>query len=125
MNQLDLDRLNELEHKIFNSPEYDEYRDLRSRLIDEERGKPEKSLIKEVNGDKYYLLLPYDTIEFRKNEWEKVHYGFDARINRANGYTVSACLALCNYEVKDILDWIKHYDEVHEPEGDPNELEWK
>ena len=113
MNQQDLDRLNELHKKIFDSPEYDEYQDLMSSAVDEEVGKPEKSLIKEVNGNKYYLLLPYDRIEFKGDEWKKVHHGFDARIYRSNGCIVSACLALCDYSVKDILEWINHYDEVH------------
>ena len=112
MNQLDLDRLNELHKKLFDSPEYDEYRDLKSRFIDEERGKPERSLIKEVNGDLYYLLLPYDRIEYKGNEWKKVHYGFDVSIDAADGHTISACLALCNYGVKDVLEWIDRYDKL-------------
>ena len=105
MRKQDLDRLNELRKRFENDEEYKEY----TRLLSEAGGeiskaKPERSPIGRVNGDVYVLLLPYDELTLKNNEWTYVRRGFDMEIRRANGTYTHLCESYCNRDAQYFVD---------------------
>ena len=105
MRKQDLDRLNELRKRFENDNEYKEYEKLLSEAGEEiSKAKPERSPIGMVNGDMYVLLLPYDELTLKNNEWTYVHRGFDMEIRRKNGTYTHLCESYCNRDAQYFVD---------------------
>jgi len=105
MKNEDINRLNELYKRFSNDEDYKEYADLSHQaLVENEDACAERSLLGEVNGDRYILLLPYDKLDLVNGEWRYRHYGFDMVIHKQNGSYIDCCQSLCNRDVKYFVD---------------------
>jgi len=101
----EIERLNVLEKKFNADADYREYSSLLRKAIDEsDNSKPERSLIGEFNGDKYYLVLPFDNLDIEDSEWKYKHHGFDMEIDKADGSYTCWCQSLCKRDVKFFVD---------------------
>lgn len=105
MKNEDINRLNELYKRFNNDEDYKEYEELSHQaLVENKNACAERSLLGEVNGDRYILLLPYDKLDLIGDEWRYRHYGFDMEIHKRNGSYISCCQCLCNRDVKYFVD---------------------
>lgn len=105
MKNEDINRLNELYERFSNDEDYKEYEELSHQAWSENKNAcAERSLLGEVNGDRYILLLPYDKLDFVGGEWKYKHYGFDMEIRRSNGSIMVLCQSLCNRDAKYFVD---------------------
>lgn len=105
MKNEDINRLNELQKRFSNDEDYKEYEELLHQAWSENKNAcAERSLLGEVNGDRYILLLPYDKLDFVNGEWKYKHYGFDMEICRQNGSIIVLCQSLCNHDAKYFVD---------------------
>lgn len=104
MKNEDINRLNELHKRFNNDEDYKEYEELSCQAWSENKNAcAERSLLGEVNGDRYILLLPYERLDF-DGEWKYRHYGFDMEIRKQNGSTIALCQSLCNRDAKYFVD---------------------
>ena len=105
MKKQDLDRLNELRKRFESDDEYKEYKNLLSEAGEEiAKTKAESSPIGMVNGDMYVLILPYNELTIKNDEWAYVRRGFDMEIRRENGSCTYLCESLCNKDAKYFVD---------------------
>lgn len=105
MKNEDINRLNELYKRFSNDEDYKEYEELSHQaLVENKDACAERSLLGEVNGDRYILLLPYDKLDLVNGEWRYRHYGFDMEIHKENGSYIACCESLCNRDVKYFVD---------------------
>ncbi len=105
MEKKEIERLNVLEKKFKFDDDYQEYRRLQRKAIDEyDESKPERSLMGEFNGDKYYLVLPFDRLDIEDGEWKYIHHGFDMEVDHLNGGTTAYCMCLCDKDIKYFVD---------------------
>lgn len=105
MKQEDMDKLNELESKFRQDPEYDTYTKLSHDAWAEYRDqKDTKSLMGSVNGDDYYLIYPRRAINLRDGKWLYDDRGPDMEVHKADGFITLYCEALCNRDVKYFVD---------------------
>ncbi len=58
----------------------------------------------EFNGDKYYLVLPFDKLDIEDGEWKYIHHGFNMAIDKADGSYTCCCQSLCKRDVKFFVD---------------------
>lgn len=101
----DMDKLNELESKFRQDPEYEAYTKLAHDAWAEYRDqKDEKSLMGSVDGNDYYLIYPRKAINLRGGKWLYDDRGPDMEIHKADGYITLYCEALCNRDVKFFVD---------------------
>lgn len=105
MKNEDINRLNELYKRFGNDEEYKEFEELSHQAWNENKNAcAERSLLGEVNGDRYILLLPYDRLDLVNGEWKYRHCGFDMEIHRQNGSCIACCQSLCDRDVKYFVD---------------------
>lgn len=117
MKNEDINRLNELYKRFNNDEDYKEYEELSCQAWSENKNAcAERSLLGEVNGDRYILLLPYDRLDLVNGEWRYRHYGFDMEIHTPNGLHICCCQSLCNRDVKYFVDRMLADKEKAEPE---------
>lgn len=101
----DINRLNELHRRFSNDEDYKEYEELlHQAFVENKDACAERSLLGEVNGDRYILLLPYDRLDLVDDAWRYRHYGFDMEIHKRSGSYISCCQSLCNRDVKYFVD---------------------
>ena len=105
MKQEDMDKLNELESKFRQDPEYDTYTKLSHSAWAEYRDqKDTKSLMGSVNGNDYYLIYPRRAINLRGGKWMYDDRGPDMEVHKADGFISLYCESLCNRDVKYFVD---------------------
>lgn len=105
MKNEDISRLNELHKRFSNDEDYKEYVELSNQAWSENKNAcAERSLLGEVNGDRYILLLPYDRLDLVNGEWKYRHCGFDMEIHRSTGSIIALCQSLCDRDVKYFVD---------------------
>lgn len=105
MKNEDINRLNELHKRFDHDEDYREYEDLLHQAwVENKNACAERSLLGEVNGDKYILLLPYKRLDLVNGEWKYKHYGFDMEIRKSTGSIIALCQSLCGRDVKYFVD---------------------
>lgn len=105
MRKQNLDRLNELRDLFENDEVFKEYTRLLTEASEEiSKANPERSPIGTVNGDVYVLLLPYDELTIKNDNWTYVHHGFDMEIHRKSGTVTYMCESYCNRDAQYFVD---------------------
>ena len=100
MTQEELNRLNELKEKYDADEEFFEYRDLLSKVYNDDELKPKSSLMGEYKGTKFYLELPYEKVCI-SNDGKFVfkQYGFNMIYINEKGGKCDLCQSLCERDV--------------------------
>lgn len=121
MEKLSIEMALNIYNSLHNNEIINKYEEARSIILEFASVKAERELYKEVNGVDYFIELPYKTISFTKDGavWEE--NSFSCCKSKSGGVTTMACLSLCGYSRKHIIEilerWIKEDQEEMKEEG--------